>query len=102
MTIEPMISISTACLTEETRALLEEDDGMAAIDFGVAVIPNKDSSNYFFGYFVSTDTFEDLLEKKAPKDLKRCIERAKNMGFAWIRFDRDEPYDAADGLPNYE
>lgn len=87
-----MLDVSTAHLTTQTRALLEQQDVE-----GVLFYPKGP-----WGWFAYVPSLADELTvaDEAPADLKQCIGFAQQRGFDWIVFDCDGAVIA--DLPLYE
>ena len=69
---EPMVAISTAHLTPLTASLIQSGD----ID--VSCYPNEYGAFLYVGENVSRQA-----------DLNAVLERARSLGFVWIKFDSD-------------
>ena len=87
-----MLDISTAHLTTQTRAQMEQQNAE-----GVLFYPKGP-----WGWFTYVPSLADELTvgDEAPADLKQCIEFAQQRGFDWIVFDCDGA--VITDLPLYE
>ena len=87
-----MLDISTAHLTTQTRAQMEQQNAE-----GVLFYPKGP-----WGWFTYVPSLADELTvgDEAPADLKQCIEFAQRRGFDWIVFDCDGA--VITDLPLYE
>ena len=94
MTIERVLSISTAHISAETDEKLRNGDMDEA---GMSVYEKGE-----FGWFIFVDHVVECFwyKDEIPEDLMRCIRLAQANHCEWLCLDRDA--ETVDNLPTYD
>lgn len=95
--IEKMLTLSTAHVSEDTAALLE-DTLQQTLGTAPFICFQKDD----YGWFVHVPADVSMRESldTFPEDLRTCMDHARAEGCTWLMFDRDA--DLVEGLPAYD
>ena len=88
--IERMLVLSTAHITQQTSELL------AADAMGELVVYPKNG----YGFFVLVPTEESQTVSDCTEDLQACMALAKESGCQWLMLDRDA--ETIETLPTYD
>ena len=99
MEINKMLTVSTAHITQETAELLDKickDSTLSSLIVYEKVCRYKNIQEEY-GWFIYCNV--NLADLKAPEDLLNVICFAKDLGCAWLCFDRDG--DILDYLETY-